>query len=139
MGLAADECYLQLRMLNTSRVRHCRPCGRRSTSRFSARMRRALELQEGWAATDLCRRPDGKDAALGVITEQGEISARAVIIATGTTLGKVFIGDWQAESDRTGGSLHWAGAGASPAATACAGSRPEPPPGWTVAPSTTTP
>ncbi|MGB4338653.1 MAG: tRNA uridine-5-carboxymethylaminomethyl(34) synthesis enzyme MnmG [Bacillota bacterium] len=102
MGLAADECYLQLRMLNTSKgpaVQALR--AQIDKSMYSARMRRALELQEGLrlrqTSVEGLMVRDG--VALGVITEQGEISARAVIIATGTYLGgKVFIGDWQAES-----------------------------------------
>ena len=74
MGLAADECYLQLRMLNTSKgpaVQALR--AQIDKSMYSARMRRALELQEGLrlrqTSVEGLMVRDG--VALGVITEQG--------------------------------------------------------------------
>ncbi|OPZ63842.1 MAG: tRNA uridine 5-carboxymethylaminomethyl modification enzyme MnmG [Firmicutes bacterium ADurb.Bin506] len=101
-GIAADECCLQMRMLNTSKgpaVQALR--AQIDKEAYSARMRRALEEQPGLrlrqALVEKVLVRDG--AAVGVTTEHGEISARAVIVATGTYLGgRVFIGDWQAES-----------------------------------------
>lgn len=102
MGVAADDCYLQIRVLNTSKgpaVQALR--AQIDKEAYSARIRGALESQPGLqlkqvSAEELIVRGG---AVAGVVTEHGEISARAVIVATGTYLGgRVFIGDWQTES-----------------------------------------
>ncbi len=102
MGVAADRCYLQMRMLNTSKGPAVQALRAQIDKRaYSAHMHRTLENQDGLrlrqASVEGILVRDG--AAVGVMTEHGEISAQAVIVATGTYLGgRVFIGDWQAES-----------------------------------------
>ncbi|HAI87524.1 MAG TPA: tRNA uridine-5-carboxymethylaminomethyl(34) synthesis enzyme MnmG [Firmicutes bacterium] len=102
MALAADETFMQTRMLNTSKgpaVRAIR--AQIDKVEYQTRMRAALESQP-----DLVLRQamvaglavhDGMVA--GVITDLGEISARAVILATGTYLGgRVYMGELSYES-----------------------------------------
>ncbi|HHY62415.1 MAG TPA: tRNA uridine-5-carboxymethylaminomethyl(34) synthesis enzyme MnmG [Bacillota bacterium] len=102
MGLAADETFIQLRMLNTSKgpaVRGLR--AQIDKAEYQARMRRTLQRQPGLVLTqatvyDIIVR-NGRVA--GVSTEIGEISSRAVILATGTHLGgRVHMGEMNYES-----------------------------------------
>lgn len=102
MGLAADECYVQLRMLNVSRgpaVQGLR--AQIDKWEYSVRMKRALENQPG-----LYLRQASADGVIirngsvcGVHTEQGEITAKAVIVATGTYLGgRIHMGEYAVDS-----------------------------------------
>jgi len=102
MGLAADETFIQLRMLNTSKgpaVRGLR--AQIDKAEYQARMRRTLQRQPGLVLTqatvyDIIVR-NGRVA--GVSTEIGKISSRAVILATGTHLGgRVHMGEMNYES-----------------------------------------
>lgn len=102
MGIAADETFIQVRMLNTSKgpaVRALR--AQIDKAAYQARMRRALQCQPGLVMKeamvhDLIVR-NGKVA--GVITDVGEISSRIVILATGTHLGgRVHMGEMSYES-----------------------------------------
>ena len=102
MGLAADETFIQLRMLNTSKgpaVRGLR--AQIDKAEYQARMRRTLQRQPGLVLTqatvyDIIVR-NGR--VVGVSTEIGEISSRAVILATGTHLGgRVHMGEMNYES-----------------------------------------
>lgn len=102
MALAADETFIQVRMLNTSKgpaVRALR--AQIDKAEYQARMKRALQRQPGLMMReaivyDLIVR-NGK--VVGVSTEVGEISSKAVILATGTHLGgRIHMGELNYES-----------------------------------------
>lgn len=102
MARAADETYTQTRMLNTSKgpaVRAIR--AQIDKAEYQTRMRAALESQRDLVlrqATVTGLAVHG-GAVAGVITDTGEISARAVILATGTYLGgRVYMGELNYES-----------------------------------------
>lgn len=97
MALAADETFMQVRMLNTSKgpaVRAIR--AQIDKADYQARMRAALESQPNLvlrqAMVSGLVTHDG--AVASVVTDMGEISARAVVLATGTYLGgRVHMGE----------------------------------------------
>ncbi|MEA4882782.1 MAG: tRNA uridine-5-carboxymethylaminomethyl(34) synthesis enzyme MnmG [Clostridia bacterium] len=102
MGLAVDDTFMQIRMLNTSRgpaVQALR--AQVDKTHYHARMRRALEGESNLflrqAMVTGLHVNDG--AVTGVGTDLGEISAPAVVLATGTYLGgRVYIGELSYES-----------------------------------------
>ncbi|MGI6131424.1 MAG: tRNA uridine-5-carboxymethylaminomethyl(34) synthesis enzyme MnmG [Bacillota bacterium] len=102
MALAADDTFMQVRMLNTSKgpaVRAIR--AQIDKADYHARMREALESQPNLvlrqAMVSGLVTCDG--AVAGVVTDTGEISARAVVLATGTYLGgRVHMGELSYES-----------------------------------------
>lgn len=102
MGIVADETFIQVRMLNTSKgpaVRAIR--AQIDKAAYQARMKRTLQCQPGLVmkeaeVRDLVVR-NGKVA--GVVTDMGEILSQAVILATGTHLGgRVHMGEMSYES-----------------------------------------
>jgi len=90
MALAADDTFMQVRMLNTSKGPAVRAIREQiDKADYQARMRAALESQPNLAlrqamVSGLVTRGD---VVAGVITDMGEMSARAVVLATGTYLG----------------------------------------------------
>jgi tRNA uridine 5-carboxymethylaminomethyl modification enzyme len=102
MGIAADETFIQMRMLNTSKgpaVRAIR--AQIDKAAYQTRMRRTLQCQPGLVVKeamvhDLIVR-DAK--VVGVRTDVGDIMSEAVILATGTHLGgRVHMGEMSYES-----------------------------------------
>jgi tRNA uridine 5-carboxymethylaminomethyl modification enzyme len=102
MGIVADETFIQVRMLNTSKgpaVRAIR--AQIDKAAYQARMKRTLQCQPGLVmkeaeVRDLIVR-NGK--VTGVVTDMGEILSQAVILATGTHLGgRVHMGEMSYES-----------------------------------------
>lgn len=107
MGKAADECFIQSRMLNRGKgpaVHSLR--AQIDRRKYSTRMKHVLELQEKLELrqaeiTDLERTDDGK----WVLTTRLEAQyiAKAVILATGTYLGgMIYVGDVSFESGPDG-------------------------------------
>ena len=97
MALAADDAFMQVRMLNTSKgpaVRAIR--AQIDKADYQARMRMALESQPNLALRQamVSGLVTCGNVVAGVITDMGEISARAVVLATGTYLGgRVHMGE----------------------------------------------
>ena len=98
MGKAADECFLQSRMLNRGKGPAVHSLRAQIDRRaYSTRMKHCLELQEGLELrqaeiTDLEREDDGK--WLLTTRLEAQYRAKAVILATGTYLGgKIYVGD----------------------------------------------
>ena len=107
MGKAADECFLQIRMLNRGKGPAVHSLRAQIDRRaYSTRMKHTLELQENLELhqaeiTDLQKADDGR----WIMTTRLEAQyiAKAVILATGTYLkGKIFIGDVSYESGPDG-------------------------------------
>ena len=107
MGKAADECFLQIRMLNRGKGPAVHSLRAQIDRRaYSTRMKHTLELQENLELrqaeiTDLARRDDGR----WILTTRLEAQyiAKAVILATGTYLGgKIYVGDVSYESGPDG-------------------------------------
>lgn len=107
MGKAADECFLQSRMLNRGKgpaVHSLRAQIDRKA--YSARMKHCLELQENLELrqaeiTDLVHEDNGK--WLLTTRLEAQYRAKAVILATGTYLGgKIYVGDVSFESGPDG-------------------------------------
>ena len=107
MGKAADECFLQIRMLNRGKGPAVHSLRAQIDRRaYSTRMKHTLELQENLELrqaeiTDL-ERTDDKRWILTTRLEAQYI-AKAVILATGTYLGgKIYVGDVSYESGPDG-------------------------------------
>lgn len=107
MGKAADECFLQMRMLNRGKGPAVHSLRAQIDRRaYSTRMKHTLELQEGLELhqaeiTELEQTADGKWLLTTRLEAQYE--ARAVILATGTYLGgKIYVGDVSYESGPDG-------------------------------------
>ncbi len=109
MGRLIDASMIQFRMLNTSRGAAVQaPRAQADKALYATLARGAIEGQTGLSVrmdtvTELLVDP-GSRAVSGVRTERGaEISARVVVLTTGTFMGgKVFIGSWSASSGRLG-------------------------------------
>lgn len=107
MGKTADECFLQMRMLNRGKgpaVHSLR--AQIDRRKYSAVMKHKLELQENLelkqAEITAVKRND--DGTLAVETRMGAVYyVKAVIIATGTYLGgRIFVGEVSYESGPDG-------------------------------------
>ena len=107
MGKAADECFLQSRMLNRGKGPAVHSLRAQIDRRaYSSRMKHTLELQENLELRqaeiiELERQEDG----LWLMTTrlEAQYRARAVILATGTYLGgKIYVGDVSYESGPDG-------------------------------------
>ncbi|MEL7610725.1 MAG: tRNA uridine-5-carboxymethylaminomethyl(34) synthesis enzyme MnmG [Bacillota bacterium] len=107
MGLAADECALQVRMLNTGKgpaVHSLR--AQVDKPRYQARMKRALEGQPNLSLLQ----DEGVDISIkngvvsGVVTAlSGEFSCRAVVVAAGTYLkSRILVGEFARECGPSG-------------------------------------
>ncbi len=97
MALAADDTFMQVRMLNTSRGPAVRAIREQiDKADYQARMRAALESQPNLALRQamVSGLVTCGNVVAGVITDMGEMSARAVVLATGTYLGgRVHMGE----------------------------------------------
>ena len=107
MGKAADECFLQSRMLNRGKGPAVHSLRAQIDRRaYSTRMKHTLELQEGLELRqaeicDLERTDDGE--WLLTTRLEAQYKAKAVILATGTYLGgKIYVGDVSYESGPDG-------------------------------------
>lgn len=107
MGKAADECFLQSRMLNRGKGPAVHSLRAQIDRRaYSTRMKHTLELQENLELRqaeiiDLVRTENG----LWLLTTrlEAQYQAKAVILATGTYLGgKIYVGDVSYESGPDG-------------------------------------
>ncbi|MBR2175854.1 MAG: tRNA uridine-5-carboxymethylaminomethyl(34) synthesis enzyme MnmG [Clostridia bacterium] len=107
MGKAADECFLQSRMLNKGKGPAVHSLRAQIDRRaYSTRMKHTLELQENLELrqaeiTELEKAEDG----LWLLTTrlEAQYKAKAVILATGTYLGgKIYVGDVSYESGPDG-------------------------------------
>lgn len=107
MGKTADECFLQMRMLNRGKgpaVHSLR--AQIDRRKYAAVMKHKLELQENLelkqAEITAVKRKD--DGTLSVETRMGAVyDVKAVIIATGTYLGgRIFVGEVSYESGPDG-------------------------------------
>ena len=97
MGKAADECFLQIRMLNKGKGPAVHSLRAQIDRRaYSTRMKHTLELQENLELrqaeiTNLERNSDGR--WLLTTRLEAQYIAKAVILATGTYLGgKIYVG-----------------------------------------------
>ena len=97
MALAADDTFMQARMLNTSKGPAVRAIREQiDKADYQARMRAALESQPNLALRQatVSGLVTCGDVVAGVVTDMGEISAQAVVLATGTYLGgRVHMGE----------------------------------------------
>lgn len=107
MGLAADDCFLQSKMLNTGKgpaVHSLRV--QADKRRYHERMKRAMESQEGlWLRQGEVARIDVSDGHVtGVTMASGAFYAcKAVIVATGVYLkSRVIIGEHSVDSGPSG-------------------------------------
>ncbi len=107
MGKAADECFLQMRMLNRGRGPAVHSLRAQIDRRaYSTRMKHTLELQKNLELhqaeiTDLKMNPDGTWQLTTRL--EAEYTAKAVILATGTYLGgRIYVGDVSYESGPDG-------------------------------------
>ena len=107
MGKAADECFLQMRMLNRGKGPAVHSLRAQIDRRaYSTRMKHTLELQEGLELhqaeiTELDRNADGTWLLTTML--EAQYTAKAVILATGTYLGgKIYVGDVSYESGPDG-------------------------------------
>ena len=107
MGKAADECFLQSRMLNRGKGPAVHSLRAQIDRRaYSTRMKHILELQENLELrqaeiTDL----QMDESGLWLLTTrlEAQYRARAVVLATGTYLGgKIYVGDVSYESGPDG-------------------------------------
>lgn len=109
MGLLIDATTIQYRLLNRSRGPAVQaPRAQADKSAYAAAARSAIENQNNLrvfmdTVTGLLASADGARVE-GVITERGHrISARAVVVASGTFLeGRIFIGEHRAAAGRLG-------------------------------------
>ncbi|MBQ9461702.1 MAG: tRNA uridine-5-carboxymethylaminomethyl(34) synthesis enzyme MnmG [Clostridia bacterium] len=106
MGKAADECFLQMRMLNRGKGPAVHSLRAQIDRRaYSTRMKHTLELQENLELhqaeiTELERIENGW---LLTTRLEAQYEAKAVILATGTYLGgKIYVGDVSYESGPDG-------------------------------------
>lgn len=109
MAHIIDGCTIQWRLLNRSRGPAVQaPRAQADKARYAELARKAVEEQSGLCVfmdtvTDILTDAAGARVA-GVVTARGNrISARTVVIATGTFLeGTVYIGSWKAREGRLG-------------------------------------
>ena len=106
MGKAADECFLQMRMLNRGKGPAVHSLRAQIDRRaYSTRMKHTLELQENLELhqaeiTELEKTDNGW---LLTTRLESQYEAKAVILATGTYLGgKIYVGDVSYESGPDG-------------------------------------
>ncbi len=106
MGKAADECFLQMRMLNRGKGPAVHSLRAQIDRRaYSTRMKHTLELQDDLELhqaeiTELERTENGW---LLTTRLEAQYEAKAVILATGTYLGgKIYVGDVSYESGPDG-------------------------------------
>ena len=106
MGKAADECFLQMRMLNRGKGPAVHSLRAQIDRRaYSTRMKHTLELQENLELhqaeiTELEKTDNGW---LLTTRLEAQYEAKAVILATGTYLGgKIYVGDVSYESGPDG-------------------------------------
>lgn len=106
MGKAADECFLQMRMLNRGKGPAVHSLRAQIDRRaYSTRMKHCLELQKGLELhqgeiVDLEKTEEGW---LLTTRLEAQYRAKAVILATGTYLGgKIYVGDVSYESGPDG-------------------------------------
>lgn len=107
MGKAADECFLQMRMLNRGKGPAVHSLRAQIDRRaYSTRMKHTLELQENLELrqaeiTELERTENGMWRLTTRL--EAQYTAKAVILATGTYLGgKIYVGDVSYESGPDG-------------------------------------
>lgn len=107
MGKAADECLLQMRMLNRGKGPAVHSLRAQIDRRaYSTRMKHTLELQEGLELrqaeiTELERTENGE--WLLTTRLEAQYSSKTVILATGTYLGgRIYVGDVSYESGPDG-------------------------------------
>ncbi len=107
MGKAADECFLQMRMLNRGKGPAVHSLRAQIDRRaYSTRMKHTLELQKNLELhqaeiTELERSED--ENWLLTTRLEAQYKAKAVILATGTYLGgKIYVGDISYESGPDG-------------------------------------
>lgn len=107
MGKAADECFLQMRMLNRGKGPAVHSLRAQIDRRaYSTRMKHTLELQKNLELhqaeiTELT--PSGDGRWLLTTRLEAQYTAKAVILATGTYLGgKIYVGDVSYESGPDG-------------------------------------
>ncbi|MDR0554764.1 MAG: tRNA uridine-5-carboxymethylaminomethyl(34) synthesis enzyme MnmG [Treponema sp.] len=109
MGKLIDKTMIQYRVLNRSRGPAVQaPRAQADKQAYQAEARKAVETQDRLSvfmdtASDLLVSRDGKRVE-GILTVRGyRISARTVILATGTFMeGKIFIGEYDAPQGRLG-------------------------------------
>lgn len=107
MGKAADECFLQSRMLNRGKGPAVHSLRAQIDRRaYSARMKHTLELQENLELrqAEICDLTRNEDGSWMITTRlEAQYRAKAVILATGTYLGgKIYVGDVSYESGPDG-------------------------------------
>ena len=107
MGLATDDCFIQIRMLNTGKgpaVHSLR--AQMDKRRYHERMKATLERQENLILRqDECARILVEHGVIaGVETAMGALyGCRALIVATGVYLkGRILIGEYERESGPSG-------------------------------------
>ena len=107
MGKAADECFLQMRMLNRGKGPAVHSLRAQIDRRaYSTRMKHTLELQENLELrqgeiTELERTETGE--WLLTTRLEAQYTSKTVILATGTYLGgKIYVGDVSYESGPDG-------------------------------------
>jgi tRNA uridine 5-carboxymethylaminomethyl modification enzyme len=109
MARLIDKTMIQFRILNRSRGPAVQaPRAQADKALYIAEARKSVESQKGLsllmdAAADLIVDKGGRRVE-GIVTERGRrIGARAVVLCTGTFMGgRIFIGDYSAESGRLG-------------------------------------
>ena len=107
MGKAADECFLQSRMLNRGKGPAVHSLRAQIDRRaYSTRMKHTLELQDGLELrqAEICDLEKEEDGSWLLTTRlEAQYRAKAVILATGTYLGgKIYVGDVSFESGPDG-------------------------------------
>ncbi|MEG1560248.1 MAG: tRNA uridine-5-carboxymethylaminomethyl(34) synthesis enzyme MnmG [Clostridia bacterium] len=107
MGLAADECAIQARMLNTAKgpaVHSLR--AQIDKRRYHERMKRALELENNLILFEgECKAINAKNGTVySITTDDGtEIFCRAVVVAAGVYLkSRILVGEYERESGPAG-------------------------------------
>ena len=107
MGRAADECFLQMRMLNRGKGPAVHSLRAQIDRRaYSTRMKHTLELQENLELhqAEITELEQAEDGRWQLTTRlEAQYTAKAVILATGTYLGgKIYVGDVSYESGPDG-------------------------------------
>ena len=106
MGKAADECFLQMRMLNRGKGPAVHSLRAQIDRRaYSTRMKHTLELQENLELhqAEITELEKTEGGWLLTTRLEAQYEAKAVILATGTYLGgKIYVGDVSYESGPDG-------------------------------------
>ncbi len=106
MGKAADECFLQMRMLNRGKGPAVHSLRAQIDRRaYSTRMKHTLELQERLELhqAEITALEPTEDGWLLTTRLEAQYRAKAVILATGTYLGgRIYVGDVSYESGPDG-------------------------------------